>query len=163
MADMNPTGVTTLDVFPGAGTGYITVNGEERLALTSSWDNSASEPKANPDKYEYYVGDFTNGYAPVLKVADNTATQYAVDEWYNIYSVKDGEYVADLTQTQVNSDTVIQQNAFYKDSVLHVYKTGFSITSLAHVSHNVKIPRSTDHFLLHHHQSFYVLMHSLMK
>ena len=125
MADMNPTGVTTLDVFPGAGTGYITVNGVERLALTSSWGNSASEPKANPDKYEYYVGDFTNGYAPVLKVADNTATQYAVDEWYNIYSVKDGEYVADLTQTQVNSDTVIQQNAFYKDSVLHVYKTGY--------------------------------------
>ncbi len=125
MADMNPTGVTTFDVYPGAGTGYITVDGVERLALTSSWDNSASEPKANPDKYEYYVGNFEDGYAPVLKVADNSATEYAVDEWYNIYSVKDDEYVADLTQTQVNSDTVIQQNAFYRDSVLHVYKTGY--------------------------------------
>lgn len=106
MADMNPTGVTTLDVYPGVGTGYITVNGEECLALTSSWENSASEPKANPDKYEYYVGDFIDGYAPVLNVSDHTATQYAVDEWYNIYSVKNGEYVADITQTQVFTDKV---------------------------------------------------------
>ena len=125
MADMNPTGVTTLDVYPGKGTGYITVDGVERLALTSSWDDSALEPKANADKYEYYVGDFADGYAPVLKVADHTATEYAVDEWYNIYTVRNGEYVADLTQTQVNSDTLIQQNAFYRDSILHVYKTGY--------------------------------------
>ena len=40
------------------------------------------------------------------------------DSLYTVINIVDshGEYVADLTQTQVNSDTVIQQNAFYKAS-----------------------------------------------
>ena len=131
MADMNPTGVTTLDVYPGVGTGYITVDGVERLALTSSWETSATQPSetAGADgnyTYEYYVGDFSEGYAPVIDRKTGEAIEYVVDEWYNIYSVKNGEYVADLTQQVVNdANTTLQQNAFYKDSVLHVYKTGY--------------------------------------
>lgn len=128
MADVNPTGVTTMGGYtpPGAGTGYITVNGKERLALTSDYSKVNTVPTADTTSYDYYVGDWNkDGYAPVLKRADNTASEYAVDKWYNLYSVKGNEYVADLKQTQVNSETEIQQNAFYKDSKLHVYNTGY--------------------------------------
>ncbi len=129
LADVNPTGVTTyyLYKFPGQGTGYIKVDGVDRLPLTSNYDNVNIQPVEDDiATYEYYVGDFNeNGYAPVVKRVDNMVTEYAVDEWYNLYTVKDGAYVADLTQKQVNTDTMIQQNAFYKDSILHVYNTGY--------------------------------------
>ena len=127
MADMNPTGVTTLDVYPLVGTGYVTVNGVERLALTSNYSNTTVLPTdTNTSVYEYYVGDFDeNGFAKILSRTDHSESGYGVDEWYNLYTVKNGNYVADLTQTQVNSSTVIQQNAFYKASKFHVYNTGY--------------------------------------
>ncbi len=130
MADVNPTGVTTMGGYtsPNVGTGYITVDGKERLALTSNYDNVNTRPtEEDTEKYEYYVGDWNeDGYAAVVSREDGSASGYAVDKWYNLYSVKGGEYVADLTQAQVNdAETQIQQNAFYKDSVLHVYNTGY--------------------------------------
>lgn len=128
MADVNPTGVTTMGGYtsPGPGTGYITVDGKERLALTSDYSKVNTVPTADTTSYDYYVGDWNEaGYAPVIKRADNKASEYAVDKWYNLYSVKGNEYVADLKQTQVNSETEIQQNAFYKGSKLHVYNTGY--------------------------------------
>lgn len=129
MADVNPTGVTTMGGYiqPGVGTGYITVDGQERLALTSDYSNVNTLPTDdNKTVYEYYVGDWNEaGYAPVISREDGAASTYAVDKWYNLYTVRNDEYVADLTQKQVNSDTDIQQNVFYKDSVLHVYNTGY--------------------------------------
>lgn len=129
LADVNPTGVTTMGgyTYPHVGTGYITVDGEEHLALTSDYSRVNTLPSEEDcTVYEYYVGDFDeNGYAPVINRADGSASEYGVDKWYNLYHVKNGEYVADLTQTQVNTDTVIQQNAFYAGSVLHVYNTGY--------------------------------------
>ena len=127
-ADMNPTGVTTLDVYPLVGTGFVTVEGKERLALTANYSNASTLPTDdNTNVYGYYVGDFDeNGYAKVLSRVDHSESGYAVDEWYNIYTINAaGEYKATLTQTQVNSDTMIQQNAFYKASALHVYNTGY--------------------------------------
>ncbi len=130
MADMNPSGITTGDIMPGYGTGFVEIEGKWRLPLTATYTKpTASDTNSygDPANYEYYVGDFDeNGFAPVLNKSDNTPTQWGVDEWYNIYTVNEaGEYEATLTQTMVNSDTVIQQNAFYKDSVLHVYNTGY--------------------------------------
>ncbi len=128
IADMNPSGITTGDIMPSTGTGYAEVDGQLRLMLTGTYKKPVEGNQAsygNPAEYEYYVGDFVSGFAPVLNTADGSATEWAVDEWYNIYSVEDGKYVADLTQTQVNSDTVIQQNVFYKDSCLHVFSTGY--------------------------------------
>lgn len=137
MADVNPTGVTTMGGYtqPKVGTGFITVDGKERLALTSNYSNANTLPTDdNASVYEYYVGDWNDqGYAPVKNRADNSDSQYAVDKWYNIYSVKDGQYVADLTQKQVNenSTTDIQQNAFYAGSVLHVYNTGYMMYAVS--------------------------------
>lgn len=129
MADVNPTGVTTMGGYtaPNVGTGYITVDGKERLALTSDYANVNETPTAeDTETYEYYVGDWNEeGFAPVMNRAGG-ASEYAVDKWYNLYSVEGGEYVADLTQAQVNNaETQIQQNAFYRDSELHVYNTGY--------------------------------------
>ena len=129
MVDMNPSGVTTCYMYkmPGVGTGYININGVDRLPLTSVYDNVNTAPSADDTTtYEYYVGDFdVNGFAPVLKRADDSVSEYGVDEWLNLYTLKDSVYTADLTQKQVNADTIIQQNAFYKDSVLHMYNTGY--------------------------------------
>ena len=130
IADMNPTGVTTYGgfTFPGRNTGYVEIDGTDRLALTSNYSKASTLPtESDTATYAYYVGDFNeDGYAPVLNRSDNQPTIYGVDEWYNLYTVNsDGNYEATLTQSQVNSSTTIQQNVFYKDSVLHVYNTGY--------------------------------------
>lgn len=125
LADMNPTGVTTL--YAGTvhqGTGYVEINGTDRLVLTADYGNTNTLPSEGDTAYEYYVGDFTDGYAPVLKRSDNGATEYAVDDWYNIYTMEDGVYTP-ITQKQTNTDKDVQQNVFYKGSELHVYNTGY--------------------------------------
>lgn len=125
LADMNPTGVTTL--YAGTvhqGTGYVKINGTDRLVLTGNYANTNTLPSESDTAYEYYVGDFADGYAPVLRRSDNQATEYVVDDWYNIYTVANGTYTA-KTQKQTNTDKDVQQNVFYKDSELHVYNTGY--------------------------------------
>ncbi len=128
IADMNPSGVTTLDIMPGKGTGYVEIDGKQRLALTRNYVKPTDEQWStygDPETYEYYVGDFENGYAPVIKKEGNVTTKWVVDEWYNIYLLNEAGEKTALTQTQVDSDNVIQQNVFYQHSVLHVYSTGY--------------------------------------
>ncbi|MBQ8856672.1 MAG: discoidin domain-containing protein, partial [Lachnospiraceae bacterium] len=163
IADMNPSGITTGDIMPGYGTGFVEIDGEWRPALTGTYtkpNESDTSSYGNPEDYEYYVGDFDeNGFAPVLNKADGSATEWGVDEWYNIYTVnaETGAYEETLTQTMVNDSTVIQQNAFYKDSVLHVYNTGYlwMVTSTDNGKSwgnpqilNTQIKRDTDRALL---------------
>jgi hypothetical protein len=129
IADVNPTGVTTMGGYkaPGEGTGYVKVNGKDYLAVTDNYDNVNTQPKDDDaTTYAYYVGDWDeNGYAKILKRSDHSETGYGVDKWYNLYKVENGEYKDTLTQKQVNSNTDIQQNIFYKGSALHVYNTGY--------------------------------------
>lgn len=129
IADVNPTGVTTMGGYkaPGEGTGYVKVNGKDYLAVTDNYDNVNTQPKDDDvTTYAYYVGDWDeNGYAKILKRSDHLETGYGVDKWYNLYKVENGEYKDTLTQKQVNSNTDIQQNIFYKGSALHVYNTGY--------------------------------------
>ncbi len=130
IADMNPSGITTGDIMPAKGTGFVKIDGKDRLVLTDTYTKPTSQEWAtygDPETYEYYVGDFSEGYAPVLNKADHSATEWCVDEWYNIYQAdpETGEPKAKLTQNMVNEDTQIQQNVFYKDSVLHVFNTGY--------------------------------------
>ena len=130
MADVNPTGMTTLYATPGRGNGHILINGQERLALTSEYSRSDTVPtEEDVETYEYYVGDFENGYAPVFSRRTGEASRYAVDQWYNLYETADGEYTA-LVQRQVDAEgnqtgEFVQQNVFYKDSELHVFRTGY--------------------------------------
>lgn len=125
IADMNPTGVTTMGGYtsPNIGTGYMEINGVDRLALTDNYSIVNTNPK---DKaYPYYLGDINeDGFATVYKTSDNSATKWVLDSWWNIYENKDG-VLTELSQKQVDSEDFIQQNAYYKDSVLHVYNTGY--------------------------------------
>lgn len=125
MADVNPTGITTHYGNAKDGTGYIEVEGEPRIALADTYEKANANPASQPDNYDYYVGDFENGYAPVRKRSDQTATDWRVDEWYNIEKKNASGAFEPLTQKQVNTDTDIQQNVFYKASELHIFNTGF--------------------------------------
>ena len=59
IADVNPTGVTTMGGYkaPGEGTGYVKVNGKDYLAVTDNYDNVNTQPKDDDaTTYAYYVG-----------------------------------------------------------------------------------------------------------
>lgn len=132
IADVNPTGGTTMGGYraPGIGTGYVNVDNRvdqgRYQALTENWDTSCNTIPAddNLTAYPYYIGDLNQeGFAKILKRSDGSETGYGVDEWYNLYSYEEGEFKDDLERSTVvnNSSMEIQQNAFYKDSCLHVF------------------------------------------
>ncbi len=135
IADVNPTGSTTMYKTIGQGTGYVEVdNGVDKgryLALTKEYGNVETKPTDdNMENYPYYVSDLNaDGYASIRKRSDGSESGFGVDEWYNLYTIKDEEYVNDLTQRQVNEVNgerkEIQQNAFYKDSSFHVYSIDY--------------------------------------
>ena len=60
----------------------------------------------------------------MLRRSDNGATDWRVDEWYNIEKKKNGTFEP-LKQKQVNTDRDVQQNVFYRDSELHVFNIGY--------------------------------------
>ena len=130
IADMNPSGITTGDIMPAPELGYVNIDGTMRLVLTDTYTQPTSRnwsTYGNPESYEYYVGDFDEaGFAKVLNKDDDSATDWLVDEWYNLYKLdKTDNTYKPLTQQQVIGSETIQQNAFYKDSELHVYNTGY--------------------------------------
>lgn len=97
------------------GTGFTEINGKDYLLLTTG--NNSDELSS----FKYYVGDFTDGFAPVCKLSDNSATEYTVDDEYNLY--KNGEA---LYMTQKGSEGVdVQQNVFYNDAEMSCYRTTY--------------------------------------
>ena len=138
-ADAFPTGYWPGDIKSNGGTGYITVEGRPRLALTDSWESCNTKPADDDETlYAYYVGDFApvegleTQYAPIVRRRDHEPTQYVVDEWYNIYERSGGSYT-ELTQRKIlNADndkddaSNVQQNVFYRDSMFHVYRIGYT-------------------------------------
>ena len=54
IADVNPTGITTLYTSPGEGTGYVKVNGVDRLAVTDDYNNASKQP-TDSDKTTYLI------------------------------------------------------------------------------------------------------------
>lgn len=130
IADVNPTGSTTMYKTIGTGTGYVTVEGKRYLALTENFDTSwgTAPSDDNLTAYPYYVDTFDeNGFAQILNRSDGSGTGFGVDEWYNIYSYQDGEYADNLERSTVvnDPDRKIQQNCFYKDSKFHVYSIDY--------------------------------------
>lgn len=110
------------DVFPSdggflqslKGSGYITVKGERKLALTTG-DHSKGL-----DSFGYYIGEFLDGFAHIYERETLKTTGYMVDSEYNLY--KNGE---PLMMKQHGSEEMVQQNVFYKDAVLTVYRTAY--------------------------------------
>ena len=97
------------------GTGFTEINGKKHLLLTTG---------ENTDKlnsFKFYVGDFENGFAPVCNLSDNSATEYSVDEEYNLYKNDES-----LTMNQKGSEGVaIQQNVFYNEAEMCCYLTTY--------------------------------------
>lgn len=126
IVDMNPTGVTTMGGYtsPNMGTGYMLVDGKQRLALTDNYEMVNTNPQEKA--YPYYLADMVDGYANVVKTEGNIKTDFYLDGWWNIYK-KQGDKLVELTQKQVDSNRDVQQNAYYKGSCLHVYNTGYML------------------------------------
>lgn len=92
------------------GTGCVTVNGKKYFALSKDGTNN----------YCYYISDFVNGYAPVLKISDNSKTEYSVDTEYRLY--QNGKPV--MTK-QTGSDKMVQQSVFYASCELKLLCTTY--------------------------------------
>lgn len=101
-----------VDVFPGGvsnlndcneGTGYVSVQGTQRLALSTDGSN-----------YNFYVGDFADGYADICRINDNASTGYAVNENYDLFSrLEDGRYIA------------LNDNVFFSGAIYRVFPTSY--------------------------------------
>ena len=94
------------------GSGFITIDGNKHLRLTTG------KCSDDIDSFRYYVGDFINGFAPVVSLDDNNFSGYTVDAEFRIY--KNGEPVY---MQQRGSEKQIHQNLFYSDSVFSAYGT----------------------------------------
>ena len=119
--NMNPTGYTTALTFPLCGNGFLRINGKDRLCVVRDYEDASVLPDKLPKEKIYYIGDYKNGIADILSF-DGKTTGYSTDEYFNIYN----EDIL-LTQKQVNSDKIIGQNLFYRDSCFHVYNTMYTM------------------------------------
>ena len=91
MAVKTVNGVETIymvtDLFPGQANGntmcihaalYGTgMSSDGHLLVSDMNDNNLND-------FHYYVGDYSNGFAPLCN-SDGTATAYTVDDWFNVY------------------------------------------------------------------------------
>lgn len=110
----------------GKDNGFI----DGKLALCDKTSHEKAE-STTLDKahYPYYVAEFNeNGFAPVLKFADNTSYKnYYVDRFYNIYEKKGEEYSPVLIK-QMNKDGSLNNNdvianIFYAYAPIKIYPT----------------------------------------
>lgn len=108
MVDLMPGGNWTNTLKPLSG--YETVDGVRRMVLYTALDGHTH------DNYNFYVGDFQDGFAPVIAKGDSAKTPvYYVDEYYYLYSVDKKP----LYCQQLGSDKYVQQNVFFTNAVLH--------------------------------------------
>lgn len=106
------------------GNGFKDIHGKSRLLLTKG-------DRKKFESFEYYVGDFENGFAPVYKIEGDEKTEYTLDGEYRIY--QGGEV---LKTKQKLTDAEINQCVFYDDSVLKVLFTNYLV--LRHSDDNGK-------------------------
>lgn len=100
---------------PEQSSGYITVNGEYRLALYAS----PKPDKQDDNNHTHYVGVFAeDGYAPVY-ARDGGDPVYYVDDHYYLYDTDKSP----LYCQQLGSDKYVQQNVFFYNADLHVRAT----------------------------------------
>ena len=88
MVDIFPGGVAlnTAPMAPANATGYVKVNGIDRLALYTS----PVTGEQSDTNYSYFIGDFSNGYATVYERDGGSGkkSSFYVDEHYYLYMQK---------------------------------------------------------------------------
>lgn len=113
LVDVFPGGVNLIDGTCKTGTGYS----ENGLMLSNNAGRS----------YDYYVGDFVNGYAPVVKEG-GTETGFAVNERYDLYTVSDdGVYTAVeyRKDDSYGEGAYVPANVFYQNATFTVFPTSY--------------------------------------
>ncbi len=123
--NMNPSGITTGLKWPRPGSGYFTVNGKRYPAVTDCYENTDINPAADPEAYPYYLGDYENGFAPILPVKGGEAVCYA-DDYFNLYR-KCKNAFEPMWQQQEESEAAIVQNLFYRRSAFHLFNTMYTL------------------------------------
>lgn len=113
-----------VDVFPG-GVNLISATCETGTGYDSN--GNLMLKKSDEDGYNYYVGQFTGGYAPVLKENDGTETGFAVNERYDLYTVSDGVYTAVeyRKDDSYGEGAYVAANVFYKGAAFTVFPTSY--------------------------------------
>ena len=94
------------------GTGFVKVDGKDHMLLTTG--SCSDELKT----FEYYLGEYKSGFAPVMKLSDKKATEYSADEDFNLYKNNEPVY-----QKQIGSDKDIIQNIYYDKAMFSAYRT----------------------------------------
>lgn len=115
MVDLFPggNGLNSAADQPARSTGYVEINGVQRLALYKA------DTEQTDENYAYYVGDFfDNGFAPVL-TKDGDASDYWVDDHYYLY-LKDGDDLKTTYCARLGSAEYVRQNVFYYNSIIKV-------------------------------------------
>jgi len=114
MVDLFPggNGLNSAAAQPARSTGYVEINGTQRLALYKA------DTEQTDENYTYYVGDFADGYAPVLNV-DGSKSGYYVDDHYYLYR-KDGDDLKTTYCARIGSTEYVRQNVFYYNSIIKV-------------------------------------------
>ena len=130
MVDLWTGGVAlnTAPMRPARATGYVEIDGTKRLVLYTS-PVTSSQSDTN---YSYYIGDFTEGYAPVYEPLENADafSGYYVDEYYYLYHT-DGEFASKTPASdkiycqRLGEDSWVQQNVFFYNATLHARNVSY--------------------------------------
>lgn len=126
MVDLWPGGVALNSAAHGDpinGSGYVEIDGKQRLALYASPVPSAQRGAGaeNGTGYTHYVGDYgDDGFAPVISARTKVASCY-VDRDYFLY----GPDKEPMYCPQIGSSDYVQQNVFYYNADLHVMATSY--------------------------------------
>ncbi|NCE66475.1 hypothetical protein D1159_18390, partial [Pseudoflavonifractor sp. 524-17] len=127
MVDIFPGGVAlnTAPMRPATATGYVDVNGTQRLALYLS----PVTTEQTDDNYAYYIGDFdASGYAAVYERGSNADSGFYVDEYYYLYQKQGGSRDPENDKIyceRLGSAEWIQQNVFFYNASLHVRNVSY--------------------------------------
>ena len=112
LVDLFPGGIglNTAPAVPAASTGYTEIDGVQRLMLYTRTSGQTDSG------YDYYVGDFVDGFAPVYAADSSTGAAYYVDAHYYLYNAEKEK----LYCQQLGSDKLVHQNVFFYNADLHV-------------------------------------------
>ena len=111
MTDLFPSGIglNTAPHQPDAASGYIEIDGKQRMVLYGSTTGQSDS------NYTHYVGDFAAGYAPVY-AKGGTVAEYYVDDHYYLYDTDKKALIC----PQLGSSNYVNQNVFFYNADLHV-------------------------------------------
>ena len=95
------------------GSGFVEIDGKRYLGLTTG-------DIADWSTFEYYAGDFEDGFAQIYKIADGSETGFCIDREYRVY-----EGSAPVMVNHNGSNAQVQASVFYSASPYKVFRTAF--------------------------------------